>query len=191
MISQDEADKTLRDIDRTMGRTSRGLGYRAGAPHLMIWGVIWCLGYGLSFFSPDLGWHWLVLLGLGILGSTMAGIRYAPKRMTHHGPSTASYHLAGRYLASAVLGIGFFTALFAILPPLNSYQLGSIFPLVVAALYGGIGIWSGQVKLGLTGLAVGLLTLFGYFMVPNGFELVLALGGGGALLLGGLWMRRW
>lgn len=179
MISREDADRTLKDIDSTMDRASLGFGYRAAAPHLILWGVVWFLGYGLSAVVPDLRAHWIGLVALGAIGSAVAGGR--------GGAGGAAW----KYVATALLAAGFFVALFSLLPPLDSRQVGALFPLVVSALYGGFGIWTCRAKFGLTGAAVGGVALGAYFLAPGWFDPLMAIVGGGALLLGGLWMRRW
>jgi len=180
MVTREDAGKTLQDIDSTMERTMRGLGYRAASPHLLIWGVVWLLGYGLSALRPEMQLHWPALALAGAIASGVAGARTG-------GVSGGGW----KFAVSACIAAGFFFALFAILPPLDSRQVGVIFPLVVSALYGGVGVWACRAKLGLTGLAVGLIALTAYFTMNDWFDAIMAIVGGGALILGGLWMRNW
>jgi len=180
MVTREDAGKTLQDIDSTMERTMRGLGYRAASPHLVIWGIVWMLGYGLSALMPTLEMHWPSLVLAGAIASGVAGARTG-------GVSGGGW----KFAASACLAAGFFFALFAILPPLDHRQIGVIFPLIVSALYGGAGIWACQARLGLTGLVVGVTALVAYFLLPAWFDAIMAGVGGGALVLGGLWMRTW
>lgn len=180
MITREDASTALDDIDSTMERTRRGLGYRVAAPHLFIWGVIWLLGYGLTAIRPEMHLHWPALVIIGVIASGVAGAR------------NGDVPRGGwKFAASVCLATGFFVALFAILPPLDSRQIGIIFPLVIGALYGGVGIWANQTKLALTGLAVGLIALAAYFLLPAWFDAIMAIVGGGALVLGGMWMRTW
>ncbi len=180
MVTREDASAALDDIDSTMERTRRGLGYRSAAPHLFIWGVVWMLGYGLSALMPTFALHWPALVLAGAIASGVAG--------AHMGGVPGG---GWKFAASACLATGFFIALFAILPPLGHQQVGVIFPLIVSALYGGVGIWACQAKLGVTGAIVGVTALAAYFLLPAWFDAVMAILGGGALLLGGLWMRSW
>jgi hypothetical protein len=62
-------------------------------------------------------------------------------------------------------------------------------PLVIAATYVGLGIAVGR-RRAFTGIALGVLTLVGFFALPSIFMLWMAAVGGGALVLGGLWLRQ-
>ena len=51
------------------------------------------------------------------------------------------------------------------------------------------GLWVGQAFVAI-GLGIIALTLVGYFLVGDAFDLWMAFVNGGGLILGGLWMRR-
>jgi hypothetical protein len=44
--------------------------------------------------------------------------------------------------------------------------------------------------MGVTGIALAALTLFGYFEVVTHFDMWMAVVGGGSLILAGIWLRR-
>jgi hypothetical protein len=50
------------------------------------------------------------------------------------------------------------------------------------------GLWIGS-RLAVTGLALAVLTLVGYYLFPAYFLLWMAVVGGGALILAGAWLR--
>jgi hypothetical protein len=83
----------------------------------------------------------------------------------------------------------FIAAVFVILPPSNDAQISAFFPTVVALFYCLIGIWTRGTRLVFAGIAVAALTLGGYFLLPQYFTLWMAVAGGGALILGGIWLR--
>ncbi|GAB4125797.1 MAG: hypothetical protein Kow00104_10710 [Rhodothalassiaceae bacterium] len=180
MIDPRDAGARLGDIARVKERTERGLSYRKAAPHLFLWSAVWFVGYGLAALSPDLSVQWAIVVPVGIAGSTIIGRRN----------SGGSGHVF-KYLASAALLFGLVLALAAILPPLDGRQVGVLFPLFVATIYGGIGIWTCHAKIGLTGAAVGGIALAAYVLAGAWFDAAMAVLGAGALALGGLWMRRW
>ena len=184
-ISRAEADKALKDIEGTMERTSLGLGYRASAPHLILWGIIWIMGYSLNALITGPQWHWLPLLIIGIPASGWLGVR------SMRGFNRSASKGALKYALSSLVGLVFFLILFSLLPPLDPRQLGSIFPLMVAAIYAIAGIWSGKARLAFVGAMVAVLVVLGAFILPAHFDLIMAVAGGGALVLGGLWMRTW
>ncbi|GAK32193.1 hypothetical protein JCM17846_03220 [Iodidimonas nitroreducens] len=184
-ISRAEADQTLKDIAGTMERTHLGLGYRATAPHLLLWGIIWFVGYSLNALISGPQWHWLPLLIIGIPASGWLGAR------SLRGLHTSAQKGVLNYALSSLVGFVFFFILFALLPPLDPRQMGSLFPLIVAAIYAITGIWSGKSRLAFVGVAVALLVILAAFILPAHFNLIMAVAGGGALVLGGLWMRTW
>jgi hypothetical protein len=83
----------------------------------------------------------------------------------------------------------FFASTYAVMAPVRGMQQGAFPPLVVAFLYVLIGLWSGP-RLVIAGLAVGALTMGGYFYMPQHFLLWEGFVGGGALILAGIWFRR-
>jgi hypothetical protein len=83
----------------------------------------------------------------------------------------------------------FVAATMSIMHPRDPRQVAAFVPLVVAAAYAVLGMSLGQ-RFIFIGLALGLLTLIGFFALSSFFMLWMAAVGGGALVLGGLWLRR-
>jgi hypothetical protein len=73
--------------------------------------------------------------------------------------------------------------------PWDPRQVAAFVPLVVAAAYAVLGMSLGP-RFVFIGLALGLLTLIGFFALSSIFMLWMAAVGGSALVLGGLWLRR-
>ena len=92
----------------------------------------------------------------------------------------------GGTFVAVVLFIG---ALFAIMPPHTDAQVAAFFPILVALFYLLIGVWTEGARMIVLGLAVGALTLFGFFYLAPYFALWMAVVGGGGLILGGFWLR--
>lgn len=179
-LSPDEAAKTLKDITQTERRSAKAYGYHVSAPHFFLWGAIWMAQYGGYYFNPRLGLLFPILSVVGLIGSFVIGWRMKAARRTNYG---------WRYGATALAGVLFVSSLFAIFRPTNSAQVGAFFPLLVALVYMLSGIWTSALRMSVLGIAVGALTLVGYFYFPATFMLWMAIVGGGALILGGLWMR--
>ncbi len=78
---------------------------------------------------------------------------------------------------------------YAIFGPVRDTQQAAFVPLIVALMYVLVGIWRGPRFL-ITGVAVAALTLVGYFHLHEHFLLWMAVVGGGALVLAGLWLRQ-
>ena len=180
-VTRDDAQQTLREMTQTLRRSSAAYSYYLSAPHLLLWGVIWVLGYGLSYWRPQLWVVWPVLCAAGIAGSMTIGTR-----MKARGGAARDLRPVATVIAVALL-VG---SLLAILP---AYAIGrsggAFFPLLVAFYYALIGIWTHAVRMLILGVALAALTLAAFFLIPAFFPLWMAIVGGGGLILGGLWLR--
>lgn len=184
-LEPNDAAHALHDIEAVSRHSAAALYYQRAAPHLILWGVIWVLGYGATYLWPAAWWAWPVLAVAGMGASawmgSRSGSRGCPGRASRAGwKSGATF---------AVLFL-FFSALFQIFPPQSFGQVDALFPLLVALAYLGIGIWAEKARFAVLGLVVGLVTVGGYVWMPGHLLLWMAGAGGGALILGGLWMRR-
>jgi len=180
-LSRNEAADTLRDIGRTEQRSSHAYGYERAAPFLILWGVIWFVAYGATDLIPQVSqWAWPVLAIVGMAISFWMGVRQQ---------TSGASKYAWRWLALMAAITAFITATFLVLKPVNGMQIGAFVPLIVALIYIVAGLWLGFRML-VTGVAIGALTLVGYLYVPQHFGLWMAVVGGGALVLGGVWLRR-
>lgn len=181
-IPPQEASEALRNVEHTQRHSAAAYGYQKASPHLLLWGVFWIVGYAGAYARPEWYLLWPALVVIGILGSFFIGWR------TSRAGSQAVF--GWRYAATFIAVFLFIVALFAILPPRSSVQLDAFFPLLVAIAYALIGIWTRATRMALLGLALGLLTVGGYFWLQHYFLLWMAIVGGGALILGGFWLRR-
>lgn len=179
-LSTTEAQHALQEISATRIASARVYGYHATAPHLLLWGAIWALGYGASYFFPQQALVWPVLIVLGIAGSAWFGWQ----------SGRANTGVGGwRYAATVAAVFLFITAVFAILPPHTNEQASAFFPILVAFCYALLGIWGSAPRLIVAGALVAALALGGFFWLPKIFMLWMAVVGGGALILGGFWLR--
>jgi hypothetical protein len=179
-VSPAEAKDTLRDISATARASSTFYGYRTAAPHLILWGILWFVGYGASYFRPAWSFVWPVVVIVGVIGSFWFG-RQSSK--------TKSSVCAWRYAGTSLAIYLFIAAIFAIMQPRSDAQVGAFFPILVALFYSLIGIWTRGIRMIVAGVVIAALTLGGFFWLPQIFPLWMALVGGGALILGGFWLR--
>jgi len=182
VLSLAEAQCALKDIEKTENRTAASQHGRASAPYLIMWGIIWAIGYGATASMPQLSWIWATLVAGGIIGSIILGVLQS--RTYARGAE-----FGWRYFASFAI-IGVFLAVFgSVLSPLDYNQISAFFPLVIGLFYCFIGIWTKGWRMLPLGLALIALTTLGYFTMPQQFLYWMAAVGGGGLILGGLWMR--
>ncbi len=179
-LSRNEAANTLRDISKTERRSSELFGYRFGSPHLFLWGAIWMVAYGAAYFRPHWTLVWPVLAAAGTIGSFLIGWRMKAGTANSFG---------WRYGGTFVSVILFISAIFAIMPPHTDAQVAAFFPILVALFYLLIGVWTEGTRMIVLGLAMGALTLFGFFNLAPYFSPWMAVVGGGGLILGGFWLR--
>lgn len=187
MVSPHEAAQTLDDARRVERRSAQAFGYRIASVHLILWGVVWILGYGISDLRPqysDIAWY--VLIPLGLVAGGVIGRMSGPRR-TAPAAGAAGRRADIRYFGLMAVFAAFIGAIFAIMRP-NGMQTAAFFPLMVAAMYAGVGLWLG-VRYVVTGAVLAALTLGGFFYLPDHFALWMALAGGGALILAGIWFR--
>jgi len=184
-LSQDQAAESLKEIDRTSRRSALAYSYASASPHLIMWGLLWMVGYSVSDFSPKLASPlWIVLLVTGIAGGMVIG-----RRQRLSGVSQAMPDHPGLRFLVTFFAIGMFiTATYAIFGHAGLRQQAAFVPLIVALIYSVMGIWKGPRFLVL-GIAIAALTLGGFFFLKEHFLLWMAVVGGSALVLGGLWLK--
>ncbi len=189
-ISPDEAREALlavRDIEAGTRRMQN-----LWSVFLLVWGVIWLVGFGATQFLQDqgnfLGWLWA---GLGIGGwiaCSFLGIYYS-KQMR----STTSMPKQGLWLVSGLFPATFLYTmlLFLVAHPL-SWQQGTVFYvgffMFVTVLYS---LWYQNLPALILGITVTLFVVAGYYLVPGYFWLWTAIWAGGLLCMYSLYQWRW
>lgn len=171
--SPQDAQQALDMVAQGRARASEYRHYAESGPILVAWGLTWIVGYLTAQFAPAAAnLVWLI----GIVGS----ILFTVVRPSGCGD--------GRVLATVATAFGFVALLIAMIG--GDVRIhNAIIALLVAASYIVIGIWSG-VRMVWIGLVVALCAALGWFAFPDWLNLWLGLGGGGALLVSGLWLRR-
>ena len=183
-VSTQEAAAALDDVARVHHRSAVLRGYEHGAPHFLLWGVIWLVGYGGTYLYPAAANPlWLVLDVLGIGGSYLF-VRAAPRSA-----SPADSARGARFGALALAIAGFIAATYYVLRPHSALQFAAFPPLLMAFAYTAIGVWRG-VRWAAIGIMLAVLTVTGYAFLPAYFIAWMAVCGSASLLLTGLWMRR-
>ena len=182
-ISPDEARQALSAVQAAAQRSTTLYRYRQASPYFLLWGGVWALGYGLSDLWPaQAGWIWLALDGTGVLASIL--ITRADRKRRGAGQAM-TWRIAGLGVTLLV----FFLASFLVMAPQTGRQVSTFITVTVALAYTVVGLWAG-LRWIMTGVAVCVLSLIGYFHVPAYFNTWMGLVGGGALVLSGLWLRR-
>jgi hypothetical protein len=181
-LSPNEAADTLRDIAAIETRSQRVYGYHRASPFLILWGILWVVGYGLTAVWPQRGNAvWIAILAIGLAATFAIGSRGSAK-VDARGIRRAAI-ANSRWVFPAII-----SSTFAVMGPVSGRQIGAFIPLVVAAGYALRGIWAGA-RFVVAGAVIATLVLGGFFLLPAYFELWMAGVGGGALILAGFWFR--
>ncbi len=194
-LSPDEAAGALRDMAAVETRSRRVYGYLEASPHLILWGVLWAVGYGLHEPWPRRGLAiWMTIVAIGLAANFAISLRSATRRDRQAGRiadpkwPAAVARLRWGFPGIVLTAFAFIAATLAVMAPVNGRQVGAFIPLVVAAGYAVVGLWQG-LRFIIAGAVIGGLTLGGFFLVPAHFDLWMAGVGGGALILAGCWFR--
>jgi hypothetical protein len=182
-LSPAEARSALDDIQRTSALSAKATGYRRAAPHLLLWGAIWTLGYGAPALAPQTpNWIWLALDAIGLVGSFVIGMRTPGPVAGKTGGHT------GRVFAASAVCVLFVIATLTVMQPTQTAQL-MVFPaLLLGLVYGLVGVF-GRSKFLWIAAAAPACALLAYFFFQPWLGLTMAVVGGGGLMLSGLWMR--
>jgi hypothetical protein len=189
----EEAAQALRDVESIRSRSMQLRSYQYAAPQLILWGVFWVIGYGASDFAPDYANHiWIGIAALWLLLYVFYFARSSsPASATVHNAEDA--RLQRRYRLR-ILGLGLVACLMifgtALIMQPRGIEMAAYVPLLVAAAYLGAGFWGAGSRYIVVGLGLATLALAGYILLPQYFLLLMAIAGGGALILTGLWFLK-
>lgn len=183
-MEPDDALRDLRQIRQVMEQTRRSLAAGGSGQALIIWGLVWVLGFsGDQFLDASIQrWSWLALVTLGIIASLVLGIRQGSKIRGGTGWRIGAFWFALFLYASLWQWI---------LSPATELP-GALFIITVAMFgYVVMGLWLSNFLTGL-GLAVTLLAFVGAYLLPFYFSIWMALLGGGTLIVSGVYIHaRW
>lgn len=183
-LSSEEAAASLTQVEEASRKSSQLYFYHRSSPHLILWGVIWIIGYGNTGLFPQYAnLVWLILIGIGCIGGIILGRGCPTEGGVIAGP------LAWRMGALWAIILFFVFATYAILEPHMSRQLCAYPALITGCAYMALGLWRGLRYL-ISGMVVATLTLVGFFAVGDAYVAFwFAVVGGSAMILTGLWFR--
>lgn len=187
-ISPSEAEEALAAIQAIMQKTRRSIASSGAYNFLILWGIIWLVGFLNSQFLPNQTASF-VWMGLDILGgiiSVVIGVRL------NRGIRTSMPTTTGRRIGLFWLLLFLFCiAAVAVVWPIDGKQFAMFIIFFVTLGWISMGLllsfasaWWG---LGLIGLS-----LIGYFLFYDFFYLWMAILGGGGMIALGIYVRnRW
>ena len=184
-ITKNDAESALRDAGKAEEQSLTLYHYELTSPYLLLWGILWIIAGIISALSPDNArMGWLIVDAIGIVASGYLVIGDARRLAKYNARSEGL-----RYMATVIVITVFLTMTFTIFNPVSGIQIQSFMTVLIATIYMIIGLWTGY-RLTVIGAVLAVLVVSALFLAPAQFPLMVSILGGGALILGGLWMRR-
>ncbi len=188
-MSPQEAASSLREIEKTAYASAVTHRYERSSPHLMMWGCVWIVGYGITDLAPRFAnGAWALLLVGATFGAMLIG--RAQRRAAGASPGHAEARQFGwRYVAAMFAFFCFIGAVFAVMGPMSAARQAAFVPLVIACVYTIAGLWIGW-RFVVAGIVLAAVTLGGFFYLQQHFLIWQGAAGGAALILAGFWFRK-
>jgi hypothetical protein len=183
-ISKDEAAQALGEVAAARSRVWQIKAYGYTSPFLIVWGAVWMAADLILQAEPGWALTWPTAVAVGALASLAVGFTLPRAASTDGGR-----RLDWRNFAVWGLVMGFIASLFFVLPPMGGRSQHSLFALLFGFIYLGMGLWMGW-RLSALGAALVALTFIGFYAVGHWYLAFMGLVSGGALVLGGLWLRK-
>jgi hypothetical protein len=181
-IDPKEAASALSDIDEIARRVRQSTIYNLASLMLIMWGALTFAGYLVTYLTPRYaGYAWIAVYVAGIAGTVVI----SAANHARSGIRTFDIRMFAAFLLFIAFGI--FSSRW--LGHFGPRQMGTFWPIYFMVFYTIAGLWVGQAFVAI-GVSIIALTLIGYFLVGDVFDLWMAFVNGGGLILGGLWMRR-
>jgi hypothetical protein len=181
-----EAGDLLKSVEGVERRTQELLNYGRAGDYMILWGVIWLLGYGVA----DRLWPYTATIwyGLDLIG--LIGTGWITWRAATCGGSRPAgrpfVYLRPMICVAVLIGFGMFWVKLA---HIGGREQNIFWPTICGAILFCVGLWAGRV-LAIGAALVVALVVGGYYWAGDWFSLWIAVVVGGALILGGLWLRR-
>jgi len=184
-VSPSEAEEALATIQTMMKKTRRAISSSGAYVLLIVWGVIWLLGFLGSQFLPKetASFAWMVLDITGGILSAVLGIRMN-RGVRRSAPTTSGKRIAIFWL----LLFFYCIAAVAVSWPVDGKQLAMYIILFVTVGWVAMGLLLSFASVW-WGLAMTVLALVGYFLLPDIFYILMGILGGGGMIALGFYIR--
>ena len=184
-FTRNDALSALNDVDSASRRSRTLFQYELASPYLVLWGVLWIVAGAIGANSPEsAGLGWLVVDIIGFAGTAIL----AARQIRRYGEDGRRGRML-RYLATFAVLAAFAATTLMVFAPVTSLQVLMLITLLVATAYMTAGCWIG-VRYAVVGAVLAVLAVGLFRLAPDRAALIVPFLGGGALVLGGLWMRR-
>lgn len=187
-ITPEEAQSALNDIQR-LGTRARQMGGNIAASYMLVWGVVWTIGFSSSqFFARWIIWILVGTLIVGITGSAILGSRQG--KTTRLAPGSREAFVSAQVGIFQGILYGF-AILWLIVFHLTLVQVGMLW--ITTFTLGSIvsGFWFRQKLPIIGGIIITLVLTTGYYLFPQYFWLWAAVSAGLPLVGLGLYLLLW
>ena len=184
-VSRDDAETALKDVDAARRHSLTLFQYGLASPYLLLWGMLWIVAGVIGALSPgNTGIGWLVVDTVGIVATGYLVVRNA-RRYARDGARNQGL----RFVATVAVLAAFTAMVFMIFGPVSGAEVQTFITMLIAAIYMTAGIWVGS-KYVIVGAVLAAVIIGAFHLAPAHLPLIVSVLGGGALILGGLWMRK-
>lgn len=188
-VSREEAAQALDDIGKANERITQLKHYRAGAPHFIVWGLVWLFANSISQFWPEQQkLAWPVGIAMGIIASTALGMLHARRHASASSAGRRERWIGARIGGTSAVMIAFIVCAVTIVQPESNREINALISIFFPFLYMACGLWAGW-RLFAIGFVTVAAIMAGYFLIDAYFPLWMGVFGGGSLIAGGLWLR--
>jgi len=187
-ISPNEAEEALAAIETMVLKTKKAISSSGAYIFLIIWGLVWLFGFLSSHFFPGdtSNMIWMALDILGGVISVIAGFRL--NRNIRSPSASISGQRIGLFW---LLLFAYCFAAISVIWPVDGRKIAMIIILFVTVGWIAMGLLLSTASVW-WGLALTVLALISYFLLPDIFFLLMALLGGGGMITLGIYIRnRW
>lgn len=182
MIDSQQASAALNDINDVVHRVRQSRIYQNASLIIILWGALVFVGYLANYAWPPQGYTiWAIVDLIGIAGSI------AIAAFSGVGPGAGAFAI--RLLVAFLLFGAFGIFCSVVLGHFGPRQMLVFWPLFTMLFYALAGLWFGYAFI-VIALCSSALIVTAYFHAGPALLLWMAVVHGGALILGGLWMRR-
>ncbi len=184
IVTRNDAATALHDVDSARRHSLTLFQYGLASPYLLLWGVLWIVAGAVGALSRDnAGIGWLVVDIVGFAGT---GVLIAIQSR-RYGEGDRRNRLF-RCVATGTAVVAFVALTLSVFAPVSNVEILMLITMVVAAIYVVAGCWTGA-RYAVVGALLAALALGLHHLAPAHVPLMVPVLGGGALILGGLWMR--
>jgi hypothetical protein len=190
-VDHQEAAAALDSVEEIGSRVKTIHLYRSAAPFLVMWGGVWLVTNAVTDFRPSAALiAWIFSGTVGAIGTVIISIVNSRKWTDRNRPTAKEARAIGqRFSMIGITIILYFPVMLAVFGPFTGRQLNafiSLFWTFAYMLAGAIIGW----KLFAIGLTATVAIAAGFLFLHTHFLLWMALVGGGALMAGGLWLKK-